>query len=255
MPYLIITNGSTGSGKSSLVGKVIDHCKLEKRHTRFLIDDLVENNEEYKKGVDEIIEEVCAARQLCPALRTKLRDPDDDIIRKFKAAYSHVRSGNYCGGEGTCEDLLNAMLKNAAARGENMVFETTGGYYVDWLVDQMPPHYKIYYAFTLVDFCENMRRNNERAVASMKEYIKDRRKLAPRLPDVRKDLFEKLADQMFANLRDLLIRCTRGEFKARLLVHVNQGNSVEFEFDSARDESIAATIALIDRLAQNRDCA
>ena len=44
MPYLIITNGPTGSGKSGLVNKVVEHYQLEKNSTSFLIDDLIEQN-------------------------------------------------------------------------------------------------------------------------------------------------------------------------------------------------------------------
>jgi len=254
MPYLIITNGSTGSGKSSLVDKVIRHCRLERAYKKFLIDDVVENNEEFKQGVDAIITQVCKTRQLCPELRAKLKHPDEDTIQKFNELYFSVRDGTFCAGGKKCSDWLDDDLFEAIRTNENIVFETTGQKYVGWLLDKLPPEYNVLYSFTLVDFCDNLQRNKSRAEVSMEQYVEDRRRPAPRLPDLRERQFAENMDRMLKTLGELLVQCMVKMNKQRVLVHYNVGKSTQFIFDSERQESTLPTVALIERLIQERNC-
>lgn len=47
------------------------------------------------------------------------------------------------------------MLDESIADGINIVF---GTYYVDWLISKIVGgNYEVFYAFTVLDFCENVR--------------------------------------------------------------------------------------------------
>ena len=96
-PYLIITNGPTGSGKSGLVNKTIDHFKIPPNHHTFLIDDLIESNKEYKHRIDALIINECGSHSLCPSLVKRLNNPDSDFYEKFGAMYFDVRGKNRWG--------------------------------------------------------------------------------------------------------------------------------------------------------------
>ena len=55
-PYLLITMGPTGSGKSSLIKTVCEHLKLPITKNKVLIDDLVVDNPYYRKKVKEFLD-------------------------------------------------------------------------------------------------------------------------------------------------------------------------------------------------------
>ena len=268
MPYLIVTNGLTGSGKSGLVDKVIAHCGLNKGYNKYFIDDLIEGNAHYKASVDSLVKNMCGQKmELCGALRDKLLDPDEEIIKEFNKVYWETRRGRYCAGAGSCEEALNGLVDSAIKNKENMVFETTGTYYVEWLLAKLPEEtYSVYYAFTLVEFCDNLNRNKLRAVKSMREYVQDREKPAPRLPDITKSKFRADMQALFGNLTSLLMQTLIGKLKhgERLLVFSNAakpkkarggggggGGAVEngeLMFDSAVGGSVAPVIKKIEDL-------
>ena len=58
--YFIITAGPTGSGKTKLVEKTLEKLNINPKteYTKFLIDDLIENDDDYKRLVKEIIKDV-----------------------------------------------------------------------------------------------------------------------------------------------------------------------------------------------------
>lgn len=68
-PYLLITMGPTGSGKSILIKKVQELYNI-KFTDSILIDDLVVANTYYKKAIDEYFQE--------------LKDNDKDIFQMFE---------------------------------------------------------------------------------------------------------------------------------------------------------------------------
>jgi len=71
-PFVIITIGPTGAGKSGLLTETIKHCKLEDLRSEhiFRVDDLVTAKKSYKEAVDETIQEIEPAFQSIP-LNTK----------------------------------------------------------------------------------------------------------------------------------------------------------------------------------------
>lgn len=213
-PYLIITNGPTGSGKSSLVEKTIHHYNLNQNHQKFLIDDLVENNAHYKKAIDMIIRVECSRRQMCQQLKNKLNEPNKDWLQKWAGLYRKYRGSTgekWCdGGRRTCDESLDLKLSESIGAGDNLVFETVGTYYVKWLIDMTREQYDVYYAFTLLDSKENIDRNKYRAQYQMSRFIKDRTSPAPRLPDVSEKYFHTVIRLVYSNLASLMLLKSTG---------------------------------------------
>ena len=58
-PYIIVTLGPTGSGKTSMINAVISYLRLDVNYNQFLIDDLVENNDTYRKKFFLLLKILC----------------------------------------------------------------------------------------------------------------------------------------------------------------------------------------------------
>ena len=59
-PYIIITSGPRGAGKTLLADKTIEYLKLFDKDmsttfTKILIDELIENNKVYKEKISSIV--------------------------------------------------------------------------------------------------------------------------------------------------------------------------------------------------------
>ena len=84
--YFIITMGISGSGKTSLIEKTLNYLDLEnKSYKKILIDDLIENNNNYKNKIRNIINQ-----------NTDLDFIDKKIVNKFTDAYFSVRNTDNC---------------------------------------------------------------------------------------------------------------------------------------------------------------
>ena len=263
-PAIIIVGGPTGSGKGSLPYKIIDDFNIPNAGNsdnkyaylgKNVIDDLVENNPNYKRDVDGIIS------NFCPIDSNTFECTDfswldnnysrrQDVIKEFNVAYGKGRFVNNCDGstnsasreaeqyyneetnEGTdypkvweikddlktinklsCENINDENTKDAFREGRSFLFEFTGGYFPNWIwspkkwnAEQLSNiqyyNYDVIMAWTLTDICELLKRNNSRAVESMREYIENKQNEgAPRLPDIRDKQYiegvQKMANQLF----------------------------------------------------------
>lgn len=231
-PYLIITNGPTGSGKSSLGQKTIQHYDLDEKHRKFLIDDLVENNAHYKDAIDKIVKEECSRRKMCRRLAGKLNHPSTGWLRRWSDLYRKYRGmtgEKWCDqGRHTCDESLEQKLVESIRVRENIVFETVGLYYLQWLIDLTGGQYDVYYAFTLLDGAENIRRNKSRANNQMSDFIRDRDNPAPRLPDVGEAYFYTVVRSVYSTLASLMLLKSEGslpEVDNILVVDNSSGSS------------------------------
>jgi predicted ABC-type ATPase len=124
-PYAIVTIGPTGSGKSSLVKKVLDHLKTQDIHLndsafeKIIIDDIIENHDGYKHKIDAILTKIKSNIKPSSSNTQKITKEtidelviDDDFISKyitdFNSAYFETRRQK-------CYDTYtnnNTLLKN-----------------------------------------------------------------------------------------------------------------------------------------------
>ena len=199
-PYLIITAGPTGSGKGSLPDKIINYLYLnQNERVNVLIDDIVVNQENYKKGIKELIQRSCGELELCDNLKEKINNPNDDILEKFNDLYFTTRKSEGCyNTDKSCDQINDEKLEKAFEEGNNIIFETTGTSYPSWIFKYNMEKinkwkYDVIMAWTIADWCELIKRNKSRALESFNKFIKDNDSPGPRLPDVRSDNYKKLA--------------------------------------------------------------
>ena len=224
-PVLLITLGPTGSGKSSIPTKVANILGLnDKKFEEALIDNLVENNQNYKDKVKNFIDNRREEYKktysglddnvINNMLIDKFTTYDiDNTINFFNKIYFETRKQVNCAPTNTNSDSNNdsnfitcdirndLILLDALKSGKNVVFETTGEYYPGWLFETYKneiteKQYQIVFAMNVVEICELIKRNYNRAKESLKNFINTPdTNPAPRLPDMTfKNFHEKIAN-------------------------------------------------------------
>ena len=206
-PYIIVTLGPTGSGKSSLITKTIEQLNLDSNYKKILIDDLIENNDKYKDFIKQIIIDVnneCREREIREGIKCDVKDyylnPSQELLKKFNDAYYKVRTEKgYCDQIKSCDEINDEILHNAIKNNENIVFETTGTSIPKWLLSlpSIYEKYDIIFSYSIVDFNSLILRNTNRVIKSFMKFSRDpNNNPAPRLPDISKGKFGKIVSDI-----------------------------------------------------------
>jgi len=191
-PTLVITMGATGSGKSKLAKKMIELLGLNKSRF-FLIDDYVENDPSYKKSIKKFTQRKNS--------RSKLRKPSKKTLKYFEKSYFKSRNKGCQVGlkkksipkkkcidldADGCNRLMDIELNSAILSGENIIFETTGGYYPKWIIKVINKcsNHNIVIAGLKVSLKNLIKRNTRRSIDGFDLFIKDMTGPAFRLPDI-----------------------------------------------------------------------
>ena len=222
-PTLVITMGSTGSGKSKLAKEMIDKLKLNNPKF-FLIDDYVENDMKYKQKIKKFSKNKNA--------RSKLRKSDKKTLKYFEKSYFSVRN-NGCKkklkkktvpkkkcvsiSEKGCNKLMDIELNNAILKKNNIIFETKGEYYPNWLIEAIKKcnNYNIVIAGVKVSLNNLIKRNKNRAIEGMELFLKDTNKNpAPRLPDISDKSLKNQKKLLNKTLKNIILKgCIKGNKK------------------------------------------
>lgn len=224
-PYMIVTAGPTGSGKTMLVNEVIDYLELDPHYVKVLIDDLVENDDEYKQMVYNII-------------TTK---NFDNIMEELNNAYFYVRNKKRSDQYPTNYNEINdEKLMNAIKHRKNIVFEFTGTYIPTWLLKDID-NYNIIFAYTTVCLQKLKERNQLRMKYALEKFeIDPNNNPAPRLPNISDQIFTKLILTIRDNLKNLYKYCIKNRIVkkcgtspiGRLLIYNNSGKNMRLMVDS-----------------------
>lgn len=224
-PYMIVTAGPTGSGKTMLVNEVIDYLELDPHYVKVLIDDLVENDDEYKQMVYNII-------------TTK---NFDNIMEELNNAYFYVRNKKRNDQYPTNYNEINdEKLMNAIKHRKNIVFEFTGTYIPTWLLKDID-NYNIIFAYTTVCLQKLKERNQLRMKYALEKFeIDPNNNPAPRLPNISDQIFTKLILTIRDNLKNLYKYCIKNKIVkkcgtspiGRLLIYNNSGKNMRLMVDS-----------------------
>ena len=209
-PTLIITLGPTGSGKATLMYEAAEEVGVRK-FERVLIDDLVENNEDYKAFIRDII----LTHPFPKGMVQALLDPDEKLLQAFASAYFAARKG-----QAQLDKRNDSILESAFNAKKHIVFEMTGTYYPKWLIEMgQANNYRIVAAYSLVNFCELVKRNTNRAVMAMRDFLNDTYIVpAPRLPNVLDDADNTVYRTSVQTIRSFLLqlveKCEPGKSSA-----------------------------------------
>lgn len=250
IPYLIITGGITGSGKTGLITETMRYLGIgNETHKKILIDDIVENNAEYKKKIKSIIKNVrdtCEEKKSC--IENSYTNPTDDLYKSFADAYFSIRKQKNCNEVNpnwNCDELNDQKLTCAVLQGSHIIFEFTGQYIPSWLVNTniLGNNYKVVFSYSIVSSDNLYNRNITRAIKAIHAFEKDEKNPAPRLPDVRKSTLEKIVANMRTNLEKLYKECVKTHIDKtcgdrstdKLLIFDNNGSGLQLIFDSDKD--------------------
>lgn len=209
-PTLIITLGPTGSGKATLMYEAAEEIGV-RRFERVLIDDLVENDNGYKA----IIRNIVLTHPFPDGIKGALLNPDEELLQAFANAYFAARSG-----PAQLDRTNDSILQNAFSAKKHIVFEMTGTYYPKWLIEMgQENNYRIVVAYSIVNFCELVKRNTDRAVMAMREFLNDTLILpAPRLPNVLDDadntVYRESVETIKGFLLEFVEKCKPGKISA-----------------------------------------
>ena len=177
--YIIITVGHAGSGKTRLINKTIEILNLDKNYKTCLVDDLIENNDEYKNKIKELLK-------------------DNSKLELFEKAYFDVRQKyDY---DRVNDDKIKKYIKNK----KNIILETTGKNIPKWILSRnwIPINYDIIIAYSLVSVKNLIKRNKQRFENSMKQFMDDNNAIAPRMPNIDKAIIK----ENVKNIRHTLIK-------------------------------------------------
>ena len=263
-PYLIVTNGTTGSLKTKMADEIIKYLKLSLTNTKIIIDDLVIKNKEYKKRVLDIIKKVakeCNNNKVC--ISEKYDNPGDKMYEDFGKAYYDVRkgeSGISCTDsfKNSCDKLNDLNLENALKESRNIVFESQGLSVPSWLlsIPYLTEKYNVIFGYSLAPIKNIVEVIKKRAKARIDKYLKNPNEDAPRLPTVDRKIIGNNIKKIMATLKELRKNCINdveylkcGNKKIdKLLVYENTADfklNIVYDNDSNHDIADAEFEGLI----------
>jgi len=267
--YFIITAGPTGTGKSSLVDKTLEHLGIDQKGVsikKFLIDDYVEKNTVFKNDINGIIERVTKE---CIGEDKKCEDEKyEQNAKKFTDIYFNARVKIPCNNntEFTCSKLLDVELEESIKNNEKIiVFETTfGSSSLNWIFDLVPAHYKIILVFSFVDYSTLKERIKSRFKESLTKYKADKTLNAPRLVETQNKVFIGVIESIINNLYNFYKECFSRDEKTsyrdekvcgahrlnRLLIS-NNTVSHQFAYDSGESKDLLPSPEYIEGLVRS----
>lgn len=221
IPYIIITAGPAGAGKSKLPKLIIDKLKLNSKFVNIQIDDIVQSNPTYKSKINSIITNKGLNKKVINKITSNTFN-NNNLVKRIENAYFAVREGNFCGKKSnmTCNEYNDALLNDAFDNNKNVVFETTGNSNntIAWLFTQIPKNYKIIIAYMIISYNVLLTRVAKRTLNTFKSYLKKTRNttshankknnstkknniFAPRLPNTKNKLYKDSITKTYVLLK------------------------------------------------------
>ena len=164
-------------------------------HKIFMIDDAVEGDPEYKKGVDAIILNYYPTRDIAKMSNDYLENPLSAFANSINEVYQTVRK--------RVETTFRNQLVQSLEKGENVVLETIG--------QNIPPYlpistlaskkYRIILAYSFVPIRDLVERVHLRGMKSLVSYMNDKHTTGPHLTPPTVQFLLKRVD----NIRDFLL--------------------------------------------------
>lgn len=246
-PYLIVTNGPTGSGKTKLIDETLNQLNIvDRKYVKVLIDDIIESHPVYKALVKKIINNVqkkCKNKKEC--VTDKYVKPNDTLLKKFDDAYFSTRKNSrpcnseYLENNYNCDELNDRYLTDAIEKKANIVFETQGMSIPFWLFEFVKQDYDIIFSYSLVEFDKLLKRNIARLLTSIEKFNSDESNAAPRLPDINVDRFSEKVNIIINALILFHSKCIIHETctlsKIRLLIFDNSDIDMKKIYDSKEE--------------------
>lgn len=258
-PILIVVLGPTGSGKGSLPKKVLNYINRQidiKNFVEIVIDNLVEQNPSYKQFIKKNFNGMNNNE-----LKKYYLNPTKNTLNKYSKAYYKARTEYSCGNftNLTCDDYNDKLFEDALENNKNIIYESTGTYFVKWIFNlygNYLKNYDIIFAWNVVNMCELLRRNKLRALESVLKFKKNNKNPAPRLPNVSYNTYKNNLKKIIKTFS--IMTAPDGElsklkdFNNRVLVFDNTTRNINVIYDS--DKSVNNNFNPMNRYEINKNC-
>ena len=202
-PFLLITAGTSASGKSNFKRNTIDPLVST---IEISIDDIIENDDKYKEKILEIIidNDLYLGPEPKLGLPGRLNNRDllqnDEVIDKFHEAYFSVKKN--------VEHKRMNNLHKAIENRKNIIIETTGKGIPFKYLNQFKG-YNIIFLYILVSNAELRNNNITRAENKILSFMRDvDANPAPRLPNVMNINIVKKNESMLYTLNEIRKICS-----------------------------------------------
>ena len=280
-PYLLITMGPTGSGKSSLIKAVCEHLELPITKNKVLIDDLVVDNPYYRTKVKEFLN-----TKSYDELIKLFEEGDTDLQTTFNNFYFSTRSQTYCYKSSryygkllkeddiqfnkdnekltltknftleehqrfNCDNTNDIKLKELIDKHTSFVLETTGTSFPNWLV-KIPKlaKYQIIFAIPGVNTCKLLTRNKTRAITTLKHFlINPYNTEPPRLPTVDEKKYKTVVKRIISTFNTMI---EQNKQKYRLLIFNNdidhQPMTLEYDSNSSNSSNNSDILDILETI-------
>jgi hypothetical protein len=237
-PYIIVTVGPTGAGKSALPTLIINDLKLNKSYVNIQIDDIIQSNPNYKSEINKVIKKKFNHNNTHKLTKADNKAVNNNVNNKTKKikkitnamnnnkfiammnnVYMATRKGNYCDGK-PCNAYNDSLLDKAIHESKNIVFETTGNNNINWLFEKLEEHVKppnkkyiIIISYMLTTYMKLLKRAKQRAISAFNAYMSQKNELqnnpaksvpVPRIPAFKKHNFAGLIVIIYNNIIPLL---------------------------------------------------
>ena len=256
-----------------------------------LIDDLVVSNKHYKKAVDEYFKSL---KQGGYDIVKMFENKDRKLVEKLNEIYFHTRQQVYCNPGNTnvgetlsaedlkfnteefqktfpkssditrlnCNNLNDKYLKDAIDSNSNIVLETTGITFPNWLFEHPElkdklANYKIVCALSVVDISELLNRNIKRAIDSLHTYLKNSNITPPRLPEIDKDIYTENLLKIILTFREMITKLKKNQCfsdsikQCNLLVYDNNGPTMKLLFNNDKTRLTNSVLKSFDITRNN----
>jgi hypothetical protein len=205
-PSMIFLIGPTGSGKTGLRVKTLEHYNIthpKEDVPHIGIDEFVENDPEYKEAVLHLMKN----KQI-----KHLDEPSESLLKDFKNAYfaSREKGCKHQIEEGGCDEVNDNLLHKTIKNGTSMTIEITGVNNFKWFVAQIPENktYNIILSVALAPLPTLVQRNKTRASSAFTEFKNnDGTTSAPRLPDINETRFREVLATISRNVVKMIVDC------------------------------------------------
>jgi len=184
--------------------------------------------------------------------RDKCDNLDNDIQKLSHLSSTTSKENRTLNRESlSCDELNDKYLEKAIKNNNNILLETTGIFFPNWLFKMYKKeliNYKVIIAWSILDICELIKRNKLRTLNQFNKWLiekKERNKIntVPRLPDIRFEIYKKDLTLIIKTLIDFIKENEKnnkliGDNKIRILIFDNTSQDVDVIYDNEMHTNI-----------------
>lgn len=260
------------------LGKEYEKDIDEKSFVNLSIDDHIVKNPYYKAGVDQFLQLNNYNPKSISKSRSKSRsnsrskskseesinlfsESSQETIDYFNKLYFETRenvdclSGEICEKKNCtskndikkkyqiCKSFILDIMVDAIHQKQNIIYESTSNKISKWFFNYIfkeliEYNYNIIFCYSIVEFCELIRRNKSRAISHLEKYLTTNES-APRLPNIQENEFKKEIKSIINTFKNKILKLQKKQ-NVHIIIFDNNTRDNVVLFDSLIDSNLKA---------------